>query len=241
MDNKPKLVIACIILGLSLIISAILISNTFYNVKALENSLSVTGSAKKQVVSDMVKWRASFTRVIQESQLKEGYRLMEKDMIVVKKFLTDNKIDESKINFPPMDVTQNYKYNDNSGIREYTLRQSLEIQSNDIPGITNIAKNTKQIAEGGVIFTSDALEYYYSKLSNLRVELLGDAVKDAMSRASTIAQSSGKKVGNIKSASMGVVQVLPVNSIEVSDYGTYDTSSINKEVMVTVRATFSIK
>jgi hypothetical protein len=166
---------------------------------------------------------------------------MEKDMVIVKKFFADNKIDEKLINFPPLDVTQNYKYNDNSGPREYTLRQAIELQSPDIEGITNLAKNTKQIAQGGVVFTSDALEYYYSKLSDLRVTLLGDAVKDAVSRADVIAKSSGKKVGSIKSASMGVVQVLPVNSIEVSDYGTYDTSSINKEVMVTVRAMFTMK
>lgn len=70
------------------------------------------------------------------------------------------------------------------------------------------------------------------------MELLSEAVKDAQNRAGKIAQSSGNEVGSLKSASVGVVQVLPVNSTEISDYGTYDTSSIEKEVMITVRATF---
>lgn len=240
MENK-KLIIVAIILGVSVVFSAMFVANTFFRVASLNNTLSVTGSAKQPVVSDIVKWRSSFTRVVSENNLKTGYAQMEKDMVVVKKFLADNKIDEKNLNFPPLDVTQNYKYNDNSGPREYTLRQTIELQSTDVEGITRLAKNTKQIAEGGVIFSSDALEYYYSKLSDLRVSLLGDAVKDAMSRASTIAKSSGRKIGTIKSATMGVVQVLPVNSIEVSDYGTYDTSSINKEVMVTVRAIFTIR
>jgi hypothetical protein len=30
------------------------------------------------------------------------------------------------------------------------------------------------------------------------------------------------------------------NSVEVSDYGMYDTSKINKEIMVTVKASFEI-
>jgi hypothetical protein len=71
--------------------------------------------------------------------------------------------------------------------------------------------------------------------------MLTEAIKDAKARAEKIANSSGKRVGVIKSASMGVVQVLSPNSVDVSDYGTYDTSTINKEVMVTVKALFTIK
>ena len=44
-----------------------------------------------------------------------------------------------------------------------------------------------------------------------------------------------------RAAASGVVQVLPKGSLEISDYGSYDTSSIEKEVMVTVRATFTIE
>ncbi len=40
---------------------------------------------------------------------------------------------------------------------------------------------------------------------------------------------------------MGVVQVLSEGSIDVSDYGTYDTSKIDKEVMITVKTTFGLK
>ena len=56
-----------------------------------------------------------------------------------------------------------------------------------------------------------------------------------------IATAGGNSVGAIKSASSGVVQVLAPNSVEVSDYGQYDTSKIDKEIMVTVKATFEIK
>ena len=47
-------------------------------------------------------------------------------------------------------------------------------------------------------------------------------------------------IGTLRSASSGVVQVLPQGGIEISDYGSYDTQSMNKEVMVTVRATFEL-
>jgi hypothetical protein len=40
---------------------------------------------------------------------------------------------------------------------------------------------------------------------------------------------------------MGVVQVMQVDSVDVSDYGSYDTSTINKDVMVTVKTVFGLK
>jgi hypothetical protein len=40
---------------------------------------------------------------------------------------------------------------------------------------------------------------------------------------------------------MGVLQVTAVNSMDVSDYGTYDTSALKKRVTAVVRAAFAVK
>jgi hypothetical protein len=56
-----------------------------------------------------------------------------------------------------------------------------------------------------------------------------------------LAESSGKKVGQLKSASSGVVQVLSANSLDVSDYGSYDTSKVDKNIMLTVKASFTLE
>ena len=56
-----------------------------------------------------------------------------------------------------------------------------------------------------------------------------------------ISSSSNKTVDTVKSVTMGVVQVMPVGAVEVSDYGSYDTSGIEKEVMITVKTIFSLK
>jgi hypothetical protein len=71
--------------------------------------------------------------------------------------------------------------------------------------------------------------------------MLAEATKNAKDRAERIAESSGSKVGSMRSADMGVFQVMAVNSTEVSDYGAYDTTSIDKNVMAVVRASFSLR
>jgi hypothetical protein len=73
----------------------------------------------------------------------------------------------------------------------------------------------------------------------MRVSLIGKAITDAKLRAESL--TFGGTVGKLKSAGTGVTQVVPVNSTDVSDYGTYDTSTIEKEVIVTVKASFVVK
>jgi len=228
------------ILGVSVIVGTIIVSYTLFQVKQSENTLVVTGSAKQHVTSDSVKWVGSFSRNVPVDGLRGGYAEMKLDESIISKFLIANGIEKTQVNFTPVMLEQPYQY-DKSQPREYILRQTAEIQSNDIQKITSLAKNIESVVNQGVPFSTQSLEYYYSKLADLRINLLSDAVKDAQARASKIAESSGRKVGTIQSATMGVVQVLSPNSVDVSDYGAYDTSSIEKEVMVTVRTIFKIK
>ncbi|MCK9577879.1 SIMPL domain-containing protein [bacterium] len=236
-------IIAALILGIFFITGISWINNTWLEVKASDNSLSVTGSAKKTVTSDIAKWNSSFSRKVTEAELKNGYAMMKSDEAIVTKFLKNNKIEDAEITISPVSLQKEYNYSKEQmdAPQEYTLTQTVLVQSSDISKITNISKNTQSVIDQGVIFSSGSPEYYYSKLPEARVELLPDAMKDAQSRADSIAGTTGKKVGTLKAASVGVVQVLQPNSVDISDYGNYDTSTVEKEVMVTVKASFTLK
>ena len=117
----------------------------------------------------------------------------------------------------------------------------ITIESKDVSGTDALSKNINELAGKSVFISGNYLEFYVTSLPQLRVSLLADAVKDAKARAEQIASAGGQKVGALKAASSGVVQVLAPNSIEISDYGQYDTQSIEKDVMVTVRATFFVR
>ncbi len=230
-----------IIMGISLIISVMIGSYVFYKIKALEDVLSVTGSASKEVVADQAKFSGDFSRVTNLSSLKYGYDQMARDLSFLKTFLKSQGIDEKNIIISPVLMNEIYDGNNNKPEKEYTLRQNIEIASTDVSKMATLAQATVSLINSGVIFTTNPVQYYYSKLPDVRVSLLSDAVKDARARAEKISESTGRKVGSVKSASSGVVQVLPRNSLDVSDYGTYDTSTVDKNIMVTVRVTFSMK
>ncbi len=228
------------ILSVGFIVCTLIGGYFFYQARALDNVLSVTGSAKMDVTSDQVKWVTVITRPTTASTLKAGYAQMNSDATLVKQFYTDNKIDPQALTISPVQMNEVYEQYA-SADKKYTLTQTFELDSADIDGVTALSKGTESLIQKGVIASTQTLEYSYSKLPDLRVSLLADAVKDARARANEIVTGTGQAVGKLKSASSGVVQVLSPNSTDVSDYGSYDTSSIKKSIMVTVKATFSLK
>lgn len=239
MEGK-KLLLFGGILGLSLVLSAVVVAQTFLRVKRLDDVISVNGSAKKQVTSDSARWNASFSRTVLTGQIKSGYAQMKTDEQVVRNFLNSQGFTDAEISPVFMNEIY-YGKGDGSTERQYNLIQNIQVRSTDVQKMKALAKNSSTLAESGIIFSPGAVQYYYSKLPELRISLLPDAIRDSKARAETIANSSGKKVNSVKSVSMGVVQVMPVGSLDVSDYGTYDTSEIEKEVMITVKTTFSLK
>jgi hypothetical protein len=241
-NTKNTNIVSYSIITIGIILSTIIFSAVFYSSRYSSDSLTVTGSASLQVVSDNAKFTGEFTRIVKVSALKFGYEQIAGDLSKVKAFLKTQGIDDKDITISTVSMFENYNYNNNYQTeKEYTIRQQVEVSSKDTDKITSLAQSAQGLINQGVIFSINPVEYYYSKLPEVRVSLLSDAIKDAMARANKMAESTGKKVGNLKSASSGVVQVLPSNSLEISDYGTYDTSKINKNIMVTVKASFGLK
>jgi len=239
MKKSNKLIIIGLIIGLSIVSSAAIVAKTFLDVKNLDNVISVSGSAKQKVTSDSARWTGSFSRTAVAANLKNGYNQMKSDEKTVSDFLIAQGF-KDKFEISPVFMNEVYKSDSNSP-KEYNLIQNIEIKSDDVNKMKELAKNSDQLAGKGIIFSANPVEYYYSKLPDLRISLLPEAIKDAKERAKMIASSSDKTVDSVKSVTMGVVQVMTVGAVDVSDYGTYDTSSIDKEVMITVKTIFSLK
>ena len=119
--------------------------------------------------------------------------------------------------------------------------QRFEVQSTDVKKVEQLALGVAALVEQGVLVEPETPEYHYSGLSELKVEVQALAAQDAMERARRIAAASGAKLGDIRSARMGVLQITPRHSNMVSDYGVNDLSSIEKEITAVVSASFALR
>jgi hypothetical protein len=92
-----------------------------------------------------------------------------------------------------------------------------------------------------VEFQSNPPQYLYTKLADLKIDIIALATQDAKLRAEKMLAATGNKVGKLNSASVGVLQITPLYSGEISDYGINDTSSIEKEITSVVTCEFEVK
>lgn len=214
----------------------------FFSAKSLDNSISVTGSARRAVVSDSAKITLTLRRSASFVSVAEGYKNIAANTAIVQASIVKAGFTDADITITPPSADQIY---DNTSRapeeRQYDIREVIEIRSADIKKIENLSKSITSVSLPGLVIEVRPVEYLYTKLADIRVELFAEAIKDARVRAEAIASTSGGKVGKIKTAATGVVQVLPPQSSDVTDYGTFDTTTMNKEVMVTARATFNLR
>ncbi len=255
--ERPPLITVSIILGASLIIVALIVGYVIDYVKTYDNTvITVTGVATKQVKSDVVKWQSEFSEQTgpTTADLQQGSAAMQGDLNTILAYFAANGVASSDITIDPLSIDPMYqtpngvysgKYGGVGGtLSSYNLTQDVHIESGDVDGVTALAQSSTQYFAGkGIVFSADNPQYYLKTgtLDSLRSQMLSDALADAKARAESITQGVGAGVGNLRSSSVGVTQITPVNSTEISDSGAYDTTSIEKLLTYLVHATFTLK
>jgi len=229
-------------LAIGIIISTVIISNTVTRIKLANQTITVKGYAEKRIKSDLIVWKGIFT--VRGSQLTEAYALLDRDLSLVKEYLVSKGIAENEIVVSSIRTRTIYG-RDAQGrptdqVSGYELEQQVEVRSNQVEKIAAIARESTELINKGVHFQSLEPQYFYTKLSDLKIEMLAAATKDARQRAEQLALNSGSKLGSLRSASMGVLQITRAYSTEVSDYGIYDVTSLEKDIKAVVTVSFSI-
>lgn len=236
-------ILIAVILALAVVASSLILVDGVKAVKGGNNKIIVTGSAKQQITSDLIVWTGSFTA--KSPALQEAYTKLEADKAKVMDYLVKQGVPEDKIVFSSINTNTCYivlpsgQYT--SDVDYYELYQTVTISSGEIDKITQISRNVTELINEGIQFQSNPPQYMYTKIADMKVTMLAEATKDARKRAEMIAENAGNKLGRLEYADMGVIQITPLYSNEVADYGINDTSSLEKEITAIVHCEFEIK
>lgn len=230
-------------LALANVVCAGIIAYAWVQTRARDEVVTVTGSAKERIASDLIVWRGSVTA--RREDLQEAYKVLQEGVTKARAFLAENGVTAQEMVIGPVH-TQTFYARDSKGrdtdkISSYSLRQPIDIISSRVLAVAELSRKATQLIEQGVLFESDAPQFMYTKLADLKIEMLAKATKDATTRAREICQNSGSQLGKLRSARMGVMQITPAFSNEVSDYGMNDTTSFEKDVRGVVTASFAVE
>jgi len=231
-----------VFLSAGIIIATIVIAKTIEHVKFQNQRIQVKGFAERTITSDIAVWRGKITA--RSPDLVTAYDKLQTDLEKVLSYLQQQGMKTEDIAIPAVVTTVQYKRTEKGIITNvvegYVLGQTVGITSPNVEHIAGIANEATALIKEGIEFVSFPPQYFYTKLDDMKIELLGEATKNAGRRAEQLAENSGSEVGTLKYASQGVFQITPVYSTKVSDYGIYDTTTIKKSVKAVVTMEYSI-
>ncbi len=236
--------IPAIIFGIAIVLAAAFLGNAFMNRNQKQGTIDVTGLGSQDFISDLIVWEGRFTA--SSPVLSDAYAELASNKQTIESYLTGKGLDASTLVFSAVNTAKKtnpiYGANGNyqgENFQGYELSQTINVQSNDVEKIEKISREVTELLNQGVQFYSQAPRYYYTKLSDLKIEMISKATEDARIRAEQIAKNSGGELGDLQSADMGVFQITGQNSAE--DYswgGTYNTSSKEKTASITMKLVY---
>jgi hypothetical protein len=232
-----------LLLGVGLVISAIVVSSAAREIKREGQTLEVKGYAEKHIASDWSVWRATFTT--RGATLPEAYALLERHREALVAFLAAEQVPESEYELMPVSTQALYR-RDARGhytneLDGYRLAQEVRLGSSDLDRVVRVSKGSSELVKQGVELSPGSPEFFYTRLGELKIEMLAEATSDAHRRAEVLAEGSGSRLGRLRSARQGVFQITPAHSTEVSDYGRNDTTSREKAIKAVVTMQYSIE
>lgn len=239
-------VISAAIIGIAFIIGLFLVGNAYKYRSTSQETITVTGSAEKDFVSDLIVWKGTYSR--KSMDLKSAYAQLKNDETVVKNYLSGKGIQASEMVFSSINITKEFNYPIDANGRSlgqqfsgYNLTQTVRIESPNVDKIDAISREATELIQQGIEFNSMPPLFYYTKLTQIKMDLLAKASADGKQRAEIIAKNAGSSLGKLKKANLGVFQITGKSTDEDYSYGgTFNTSSRDKTGSITIRMEFAV-
>jgi len=232
-------------------------------VKLEPKTLEVKGSAKKVIVSDTISW--SGTVSARDADLPKAYDKLKSDTDRIAAFIKAAGVPDNEVTFSSIHTEKVMAkevqpafapaggiaagaalpapqiINTNNRVELYVLTQTVSIESHDMNKVPTLSRNITNLIKDNVEIDSGSPMYTYSKLSELKIDMLADATKDATNRATQIVTNANGKLGKLVEAKMGVMQINPKGVTDVSGTGNNDTTAFEKEILAVVTVRFELR
>ena len=233
--RKVQFVLVAVILSLGVIISSAIVSNTIESLKKKDDIVSVKGVAEKKVKSDQ--GMLMITVKSNDKDINTALENLKQQTSELVSTLKANDFSDSEIKLENIISEPVYFYNENGNpttrVLSYNVNQIVNITTEKVDKLSPLAL---KLSENLNLSVSDA-QYLVTNVEKLKIDLLGEATKNAKLRATELVKYNNRSIGGLKSVNQGVFQITGDNNSESSDAGYYDTYSIEK----TVRAVISIE
>jgi uncharacterized protein len=259
----PQAFWSVVVIGVTAVVLALIGIQGVQGLRAKTFSIDVTGSAVKTIRSDLAVWSFSVSYSGYD-EYKSLYQKLKPVPDAVEAFLKKQGIDSSEIRVGASQVSSEVEskeidcranepdcrtvVKDKIALRyktvsrtRYTVSRYFTVESSKVDLVTKASNAVDALFDQDIVIGGSDLKLIYTKLAELRLELVKAASQDAYKRAELIAQPVGKRISMIEDGRLGVFQINAKNDPSISDVGNFDTTSLEKDVRAIVNATYRIE
>ena len=236
----PELFLGLLSLAVAAVLIGHMVASTIHDARRTRDTISITGSARKPISSNLVQWSISVSG--NAATPVAAARKLHAESAATVAFLRRAGVPSGAITPEVVEsetiVTRISKKKTRTS---YRVSQDLEIETKRIDVVEGVAPRLGELLERGIDVSASPLAYVSTDLAQAKLDALEAATAEAHHRAEILVKGLGGKLGPMRASSLGVYQITPRNSTDVSDYGVNDTSTRLKDVTAVVSATFAVK
>lgn len=226
--NKIALAGAVVLAG-GMVAGGYLLGDGLRRAHAAERSVTVRGLAERDVTADLATWTIAYAST--GSDLANVRAEVEQNTNAVRAYFKGLGFPDDALSATGAGVNQ---YT-NNGIPNITITQRMQLRTTDIERAQRAVANQFDLVRRGVTLQEgSAMSYSFTKLNDIKPEMVAAATKDARAAAEQFAKDSGTGVGGIKSATQGYFSIEPRDGDASGGYGAADTPFKKVRVVTTV-------
>lgn len=201
------------ILAVGLFLAGFFPGYFYYQSKMNTNFVNVKGLAEMNVKADLAVWDLKF--VVTNDNLQPAQNEVARQLKQIVAFLKDQGFSDNEImqgRLETNDLMTN-PYRDRNFASRYILSQNVKVRSANVDLVAKALNASGELVAKGIVFDSQnygsPVSYIFTKLNEIKPQMLEEATKNAQAAAAEFAKSSNSRVGGIHRANQGVFSILP--------------------------------
>lgn len=234
-QNNWGIALAGIFAAAGLAFGGYFIGQTIYNGKVAFNTAEVRGLAERQVLADHATWRIAHSRATFDKQnIAAMYQQAEQDRARIIAVLKQSGFQDEEIGTGVLRYQEQTLRDDQQRVVEqsYRLDGVVGVDTDNVHLVAKSRENINKLLAEGLVIENRNPRYLFTKLNDIKPEMLRQATQSAREAANEFAQNANVAVGGIKEARQGNFTIRDVGS----EYE--DSRTLKKDVRVVTNITF---
>lgn len=228
-DGRTKLYLStAAVLAVGMIAGGYLLGNGLVRAKDADRSVTVRGLAERDVKADLATWTIAYSATAHD--LATAQASVDRDTRAIQAFFKELGFPDEALQPTGANVSQ---YNQD-GVPNFTVRQRISLRTNDIARAERAVRRQFELVRRGVVLEEGSgMAYTFTKLNDVKPEMVAAATKDARRAAEQFAEDSDTSVGGIKQATQGYFEITGRDG-EGGGWGVADTPYKRVRVVTTI-------